>query len=101
MLSTGAASLTSSFAAASLPSPAGAADPPRNPDSERFIIDTDGPVLIRTAFRGKIKELQHGRSHHPLIAHQRLDDLRVGITRAGDQFARTEFGIEVTPDIPH
>ena len=49
---------------------------------QSFVIDRDGAESVRRFFRGKIKELEHGRAHHPLVTNQRLDDVRIGVARA-------------------
>src|SRR5215471_7768792 len=43
----------------------------------RLVINCDGPIKKRTVLRREIKKLKHCRADHPLVAHQRLDNICV------------------------
>ena len=51
---------------------------------ERFVINRNRAVKERVVLGREVKKLKHRRADHPLIANQRLDDVRIGIARTRD-----------------
>src|SRR5712691_4164406 len=68
---------------------------------ERFVINRNRAVKERVVLGREVKKLKHRRADHPLIANQRLDDVRIGIARTRDYFSCSVLLAEVFTNLSH
>ena len=57
----------------------------------RLVGDRDAAEDHRVALRGEIKEFEHRSANDPLIAHERLDHVGIGVARRDTNFPVPNF----------